>query len=174
MPLSDTTNIALTEDQANDLIQGKVGHGTYINSKIPYARDYGDGDDDVNVTAPGTDDMGYPNYSHGTHVASLATANGTDFQGIAPNAQLAMFKIGSDAFNGSLAGDVVSALDDAIDLGVDVVNLSLGVSIIETDDTSLSEALDECAEAGLIVNYAAGNDGKSQYSSGEAYSELAA
>lgn len=171
VPLSDTTNVALTEDEAKELIAGAVGHGTYINSKIPYVRDYGDGDDDVNVTAPGTDEMGYPNYSHGTHVASLATANGTDFQGVAPNAQLAMFKLGSDANNGALLGDVVSALDDAVELGVDVVNLSMGVAIVETDDSELSEALDECADAGVIVNYAAGNDGKSQYSSGEAYSD---
>ena len=179
VPLTDTSNVALTEEQALSSIQ-ELGRGTYINSKIPYAYDYGNGDPDVNPNsnpgqgapeAPGTDENGYPYYSHGTHVASLATANGEDFQGVAPNAQLAMFKIGNDSSGGGLSGDVVTCLDDAIELGCDVVNLSLGVAVVETDDTSLAEALDRCADAGLIVNYAAGNDGKSNYSSGEAYSD---
>ena len=40
VPLTDTSNVALTEEQALSSIQ-ELGRGTYINSKIPYAYDYG-------------------------------------------------------------------------------------------------------------------------------------
>lgn len=61
---------------------------THYNNKIFFAKDYANNDADVDPTKNGSE--------HGTHVASIAAANGTDFQGIAPNAQIAVLKVFGD------------------------------------------------------------------------------
>ncbi len=136
----------------------------YINNKVIYAWDYNDDNNDV---VP-LDDGG----EHGTHVASLAAGNGDEFQGIAPNAQLAILKVFPDDASGATTEDIVAALEDAAKLGLDVVNLSLGSDLIndsESPSDAVYQALSKCEEAGIIVNYAAGNTGKSSFSSGNTY-----
>ena len=69
--------------------------GGWVSAKIPFAYDYADGDADVTYPAPGefpdqTDDA---RYTHGTHIAALAAANGSEFRGAAPDAQLIMAKV---------------------------------------------------------------------------------
>ena len=89
----------------------------YINEKTPFGYDYGDGD--TNAEAVGE--------SHGVHVAgTVAGNNGEDFFGVAPNAQLMIMKIFSDN-SGSVSDDIILAgLDDAVKLGADAINMSLG------------------------------------------------
>ena len=137
---------------------------SYINNKVIYTWDYNGNDSNV---VP-NDDGG----EHGTHVASLAAANGDDFQGIAPNAQLAILKVFPDDASGASTSNIVAALEDAADLQLDVVNLSLGTDLLddsESLDDDVYKALVKCEEAGVIVNYAAGNSGKSSYGSGNSY-----
>lgn len=137
-----------------------LGHNfVSINDKIVYAYDYVGRDTDVDPTAKGSE--------HGTHVASLATANGDDFKGVAPNAQLAVMKVFGD--NGGGAGDdaITAALNDAAKMNLDIVNLSLGTDLMDHDD-NLSDAGYKAVRAahdkGVIVNFSAGNNGKSSYS----------
>lgn len=132
---------------------------TYINSKIPFAYDYANGDN--NVQADYTND-------HGTHVASLAAANGSTYQGIAPKAQLAILKVFQDG-QGTTSDDIIlSALEDAADLKLDVINLSLGQALVQyegwgTTDSPVSAALDNLKKADTIVNFSAGNEGRAQF-----------
>lgn len=89
----------------------------YISEKVPFGFDYAGGD--TNAEAVGQ--------SHGVHVAgTVAGNNGEDFFGVAPNAQLMIMKIFADN-SGSTSDDIILAgLDDAVKLGADAINMSLG------------------------------------------------
>ena len=165
----DTTNVedVLSESVVNAAKSDPefVGQeGVRINKKIAFAYDYQGNDDNVN---PSTAD-------HGTHVASLAAANGDDFTGIAPNAQLAILKVFPDGDGGAGDSDIIAAINDAAKLGLDVINLSLGTDLTDYDDDASSltyQAIQGAIEAGVIVNYAAGNSGKSSFSGNQGYSD---
>ena len=117
---ADVTSLAAT--------LGEGRGGGWVSAKIPFAYDYADGDADVTYPAPGefpdqTDDA---RYTHGTHVAALAAANGSEFRGAAPDAQLIMAKVlGNDDqdINDSV---LLAALDDAAVLTPDVLVVSVG------------------------------------------------
>lgn len=126
--------------------------GTYVSEKIPFAYDYADGDDDV-VPSSSVD------LSHGTHVAGIAAANAGQIEGTAPGAQIMMLKVASD-FSGTISDvSLLSALDDAVVLDPDVINMSLGVDAGQSspEGTVFADVYDNIADAGIIVNVAAGN-----------------
>ena len=142
---------------------------TYINNKIPFAIDVADQDNNVDPTG-GTEDN-----VHGTHVASLSAANGDEFQGIAPEAQVAIFKVFGNNTSGASDASVSKALEYAAQRKLDVVNLSLGSDLDEfrssSSTSSTQNAIKACEEAGVIVNFAAGNAGKSTYAGDTGYSD---
>lgn len=152
----------------------------YISPKIPFAYDYADKDADV-----------YPSYSqHGTHVAGIVGGNDTSykdkdghiveepFYGVAPNAQLVICKVFTDDFEsdnlgGAVAEDIVAALEDCVNLGVDIINMSLGTTAgfstkyIDGDDegTMLANVYANIKKAGISLICAASNDFSSGYGS---------
>lgn len=155
--LDSDINVSLT----SDTIRASLNHSfASINRKVVYAYDYVGSDSDVDPTDRGS--------NHGTHVASLAAANGDEFQGIAPNAQLAIFKVfGDTEAGGAMDKDITAALEDAVKMKLDVVNLSLGTDLTDYNDTvsdSTYQVIQRAQAAGVIVNYAAGNNGKSSFS----------
>ena len=95
---------------------------------------------------------------HGTHVAGTiaqTTNNGVGVAGIAPNATILPLK----ALSGSGMGQsqwIASAIDEAVDQGADVINMSLGGSHSRVIEVAVNKALD----AGVIVVAAAGNSGR--------------
>jgi serine protease len=95
---------------------------------------------------------------HGTHVAGTiaqATNNGVGTAGIAPNATILPLKVLSGSGMG-LSTWIAAAIDEAVDQGADVINLSLGgghSSIIVT-------AVEKARAAGVVVVAAAGNTGR--------------
>ena len=132
----------------------------YYNERIPFAFDYSGRDSDLTGSA-----------SHGTHVAGIIGANSTEdnsMQGIAPECQLLLMKVFSD--DGEAADDaaILAALEDAVSLGADVINLSLGSysgSAAAKSSKTLEAALKKAEEAGCIVVSASGNEATSaQYS----------
>ncbi|MGN1043174.1 MAG: S8 family serine peptidase [Christensenellales bacterium] len=141
----------------------------YYNAKVPYAYDYADDDPDV-----------YPSYStHGTHVAGIVggksdyvvnEVTGEKFIGVAPEAQLVICKVFTDNLDShSLGGadttDIIAAVSDCVELGVDVINMSLGSSAGFADEKSnsaVNEVYSRVKEAGISLVVAASND----YSSG--------
>lgn len=158
-----TTKIAAAKAKSDFI--GKTA--TRVNNKIAYAYDYADGDGNVDPTGGSAGE-------HGTHVASMVAANGTEFNGIAPNAQVAVLKVFPDAGGGAPTTAIISALDDAAKLGLDVVNLSLGTDLYDYDDSkddSTYIAAKGATDAGVIVNFAAGNSGKSSFSGTKGYAD---
>ncbi|CAM2744674.1 S8 family serine peptidase [Erysipelothrix tonsillarum] len=128
---------------------------TYINDKVVYQFDYADEDNNVNPSVEKVGDL-----AHGTHVAgTVAGNNGSDFKGIAPEAQLMIFKVFSNFEKG--AGDSVlfAALEDALMLDVDVINMSLGTpsGFIQDPDHAVNDVYKRITDAGIIVDVSAGN-----------------
>ena len=125
--------------------------GVYRNTKVPYAYNYVGHNLDV---AHATSD-------HGTHVAGIAAANKidtTDVVGIAPDAQLAVMQVFSPQ-GGADFSDVLAAMEDAVYLNVDVMNLSLGLTAGFTDsDKATNTIFDKFAQTDIQVAIASGND----------------
>ncbi len=134
-----------------DVMHGENPEGAYYSAKMPYNWDYFDGDHIPNHTQS----------NHGSHVAGIVAGNnGADFKGIAPDAQIVSLQV----FNkqgGAAVPDMLAAMEDAVYLGLDAINMSLGIANgFETyawpmDFAPVYEALEK---AGVAVCVAASND----------------
>ena len=164
LDLLDADEIAAVSSELN----AEVGAEAYINSKIPFGYNYVDGDLDVTHD---NDDQG----SHGSHVSGIATANAyiptkdgfanaletVLIQGVAPDAQLVTMKVFGKT-GGAYDSDYLAALEDAIVLGCDAANLSLGTSSPgnSRNATAAYQAImDNLTKAGMVVAIASGNEG---------------
>ncbi|CAN4081928.1 unnamed protein product [Withania somnifera] len=112
---------------------------------------------------------------HGTHTASVAAGNHGipvvvaghhfgDASGMAPRAHIAVYKALYKSFGG-FAADVVAAIDQAAQDGVDIINLSITPNRrppgVATFFNPLDMALLSAVKAGIFVVQAAGNTGPS-------------
>ena len=130
----------------------------YVNEKVPFAFDYADVDPDAYST----------HNNHGTHVSGVIVGKDDVITGAAPNAQLVSMKIFSDVMDTARASWILSALEDCVILGVDVINMSLGTACgfsREGDEEALSGVYDKIREAGITVMAAASNSYNSAYGS---------
>ena len=137
----------------------------YINEKVPFGYDYADNDPDVYST----------HNNHGTHVSGVIVGNDDVITGVAPNAQLVSMKIFSDVVDTARASWILSALEDCVVLGVDVINMSLGTACgfsRESDEEKVSGVYDKIRDAGISLIVAASNSFSSAYGS-EANGNLA-
>ena len=95
--------------------------------------------------------------NHGTIVAGIIAAEGNNnfgITGVTWSAKIMPLKVLSDSGEGD-TGDVIQAIDYAIDNGADIINLSFVGGIFEK---SLEEAIRRAYDAGVIVVAAAGNE----------------
>lgn len=95
---------------------------------------------------------------HGTFLASVIAANGEAYQGVAPQAQLYVYKI-FDALGASGQQKLAKAIEQAIQDDVDCINLSLSIPKHELILPALSAALRMAQKADIPVIAAAGNYG---------------
>jgi len=108
----------------------------------------------------------YDDYGHGTFVASMIANDGkggAKYQGLAPDVHLIGLKVLDKDGSGSTSA-VMQAIEFAIqhkeDLGIDVINLSLGHPVFESAATDpLVKAVEEAHAAGIVVVASAGNFG---------------
>ncbi len=138
-----------------------ANNALYKNRKVPFAADYADGD--LNVF-PGTSDHG--NHVSGTIAGYAETPEGEVlFSGVAPDAQILSMKVfPDDTDSGAPETVILNALEDAMLLGADVVNLSLGSDNgWAEDDTAANEAYRRLSEAGITMMISAGNSGDATY-----------
>ena len=127
----------------------------YKSEKIPYAYDYAD----IDTNVSGGD-------SHGTHVAGIAGANsGGVVRGVAPDAQLFIMKVFGDSSSGAYDDDILAAIDDAVKLGVDSINMSLGTTAGFSEDAAktVRQVYERVEQAGIGLYCAAGNEYSSAY-----------
>ena len=128
----------------------------YQSDKIPFAYDYYD--NDTNVSGGN---------SHGTHVAGIVGANSGQVTGVAPDAQLMIMKIFGDDGSGAYDSDILAALDDAVMLGADAINMSLGMTagFSQAAEAKMQQVYQRVKNAGISLMCAAGNEYSSSYKS---------
>jgi cyanobactin maturation PatA/PatG family protease len=103
--------------------------------------------------------------AHGTHVASiLAGQGGGGVMGIAPRCSFSLHCIYQEGADGGLLPtsqtELAMAIREAVDQGADIVNVSSGeVSGSGNAQAILADAIRYCAEKGVLLVAAAGNDG---------------
>ncbi len=108
-------------------------------------------------------------HGHGTHVAGIAAGTGAasngKFTGVAPGALLMNIKvISSEGFG--LVSWIIAGIEEAVENGADVINMSLGGGLNGDGTDPLSMAVDWAVDNGVVVVVAAGNDGPSYSSLG--------
>ena len=152
----DASHVAsvLEELNAFDRMGGLTAEALYHSTKVVYGFNYADNNLDITHD---NDIMG----DHGTHVAGIAAANKvaeSEVVGVAPDAQLYIMKVyGAD--HGGYAEDIMAALEDALMLGADVVNMSLGTNAGFTTSTEEVNAIyNRVAETNTVLCVAAGNN----------------
>ena len=138
----------------------------YYSGKVPFGFNYADG-----LANFGTDDD--TGLGHGTHVAGIVaetcrrkSRSSSTWRplGIAPEAQLIIMKVFD--MDGMCYFDyLIAAMEDAIVLGVDCANLSLGSACGPHYYEGMTEVYDAAREAGIHVVVAAGNDASTGYRS---------
>ena len=127
----------------------------YTNNKVIVQRNY-----DRGVSAVALDRVG-----HGTAVAMIAAgvrnaAPLSTITGVAPKAWLGAYKVFPDGQEGAPNSNILKAIDDAVNDGMDVINMSLGGFPAERLDADpIAQAVENATRAGVIVVVAAGNDG---------------
>ena len=152
---------------ASELNAPVTGSEAYINSKIAFGYNYIDGSLDISHM---NDNQG----EHGSHVSGIATANAfvpsengfvsaldnVFVQGVAPDAQLITMKVfGKKSPRDT---DYLGAIEDAIILGADSINLSLGSGNPGRSRSSTEEfqaIMERLADTGVVVSMSAGNSG---------------
>jgi len=133
----------------------------FTNNKVIAARVYGP---DPNATPQALD-------PHGTHVAGIIAGKAnfhdkddrvsTNLSGVAPRAQLGnynVFPCGEESPCYTEGIHIAAAVEDAVNDGMDVANLSLGGKALPRFDL-LEEVVNSASKAGMIVVVAAGNSG---------------
>ena len=169
MTAADLTDTVLEQLNASKKMPGVTADQLYVNAKIPYGFNYVD--DDLDITHA-NDKQG----DHGSHVTGIAAGNrfiknedgsfspALDTaltQGVAPDAQVFVMKVfGTNG--GARDSDYMVAIEDAILLGADSVNLSLGSSNPGTSRNSYAAyqaIMENITNSGTVVSISAGNSG---------------
>ena len=167
-------NISLFTQSDLDAVKNQLnGSGAaYLSTKIPFGYNYVDENTTINHMS---DTQG----EHGSHVAGIAAANrfiknGSSYNdaastvhavGMAPDAQLFIMKVFGSG-GGAYDSDYMVAIEDAIVLGCDAVNLSLGSSapgFTYSSSSSYQDIMTKLANPNsntkLLVSISAGNNG---------------
>ncbi|WP_192929719.1 S8 family serine peptidase [Alkaliphilus serpentinus] len=153
MVLSEGTEPKLTQED----VEGLNLLGRYFTEKVPYGYNYYDLNNEIL-------DLGPDPSMHGMHVAGTAGANGDPdnggIKGVAPESQLLAMKVFSnDPIYGTTFSDIyLVAIDEAVRLGADVLNMSLGsTASFYIPDSAEDIAITNATNNGIVCSVSAGN-----------------
>ncbi len=154
----------LSQLHAAERFEGLTAEDLYLGTKVPFAFNYVDKDLDVTHDNDKQEE-------HGSHVAGIAAANryikteegfvdALDYvktQGEAPDAQIIVMKVFGKG-GGAYDSDYFAAIEDAIILGCDSVNLSLGsaaTGLVRSD--KYQAIMDNLENTSLLMVCSGGN-----------------
>ena len=154
--------------EKKDQLHVKAGaEALYRSGKIPFGYNYADGSLDITH-------LNDSQSEHGSHVAGIATANaylnngdgtfssvmeGVKVQGVAPDAQLIVMKVFGST-GGGYESDYMVAIEDALILGCDAINLSLGsVYAGFSRSGEYEEILNSLVASDTVVSISMANNG---------------
>lgn len=144
----------------------------YYSSKLPFAYNYADPGTDVNHHAGQVS----PDMEHGSHVAGIAAANTyvpsnekpgeflyaaeeVGVCGMAPDAQILTLRV-FDKMGGAYESTYMVAIEDAIILGADSINLSLGSTTAGFNRSNVyADIMENLVNSGTVCVASAGNNG---------------
>jgi len=101
--------------------------------------------------------------NHGTHVTGTVVGNGGLsgglYQGGAPGATWAFYKVGNDTTSGGAAADEIEAINRAAALGYDIFTMSYGglTDFFMDGSGATEQAIDSAVAGGMTVFISAGN-----------------
>ncbi|KAJ0976885.1 hypothetical protein J5N97_012359 [Dioscorea zingiberensis] len=163
--------------------KGRCETGTAFNSslcnrKLIGARSFSKGRKQLHLNISNTDDYNSPRdfSGHGTHTSSTAAGSpvsDVSYYGYAPGiatgmaqkAHIAMYKTIFAGDTKKTAGaDVLAGMDQAIEDGVDLMSLSLGLVPAPYYSDIIALGAFAALEKGIFVSCAAGNSGPNAYS----------
>ncbi|KUP04390.1 hypothetical protein Q75_15435 [Bacillus coahuilensis p1.1.43] len=157
--LDSETEEDLTEAEVNDIVGANGFKGKYFTEKVPYGYNYYDNNQQVL-------DIGPDASMHGMHVSGTVVANGDTenggIKGVAPEAQVLGMKVFSNdpLFPSTFSDVYLAAIDEAIALGADVLNMSLGSTASFYEENSPEDiAITRAVENGVVAAVSAGNSG---------------
>ena len=153
----DVENVLANKNlKAEEKKPGITASQVYHSAKVPFAFDYADKDLDVTPGNAG---------DHGTHVTGIAAGNAgvaADVVGVAPQAQILAMKVFSSFGSaGATWDDILAAADDAVALGADVINMSLGATCgfsTPEGDEEVAAVFTSIAASGVMLSISAGNE----------------
>jgi len=165
--LMTASDVAAKFSQLNIAEYAGSADGLYCSSKIPFGYNYVDHNLTIDHDHDGEGE-------HGSHVEGIAAANAwipdgsgsyvsaldtVKVQGVAPDAQIITMKV-FGAGGGAYDSDYMAAIEDAIVLGADAVNLSLGSGNPgDSTDPTYQDILDSLADSDTVVTISMGNSG---------------
>ncbi|RPJ77594.1 MAG: peptidase S8, partial [Alphaproteobacteria bacterium] len=118
----------------------------------------------IETLVSGIDEEG-PGAHHGTHVASLIFGqHDSPISGIAPGCRGLIIPVFADGPDGSVAPcsqiDLAHAITQAVEQGAHIINISGGELVSSSEPHPLlDKAVRLCAENGVLIVAAVGNDG---------------
>ncbi|WP_425321402.1 S8 family serine peptidase [Clavibacter zhangzhiyongii] len=149
------------------------------STKIVGARYFVDGFGKKNIGTAATGEYVSPRDGdgHGSHTGSTAAGNAGveatvdgnplgEISGVAPASKIAAYKVcwsgpdnSSQDDDGCAGADLVAAIEQATEDGVDVINYSIGGGSAQTTFSATDKAFLGAASAGIFVSASAGNSG---------------
>ncbi|WP_077619807.1 S8 family serine peptidase [Bacillus sinesaloumensis] len=153
--LTDSSEAKLSQTDVNDAISEYALPGKFWTEKVPYGWNYMDGNENIVDTNADTG-------MHGMHVAGTVAANGDEanggIEGVAPEAQLLALRVFGEEVASTYGDIYIKAIDDAIKLGADVLNMSLGSPAGFVDaESAEQQAVKRAVDNGVIMSISAGN-----------------
>ncbi len=153
--LTDPDSADLSEADVNSEISESGLPGKFWTEKVPYGWNYMDNNDHIA-------DLNADTNMHGMHVAGTVAANGDEenggIQGVAPEAQLLALRVFGENVASTYGDIYIKAIDDAIKLGADVLNMSLGSTAGFVDaESPEQQAVKRAVDNGVVMSISAGN-----------------